>query len=71
MENQITRPRCRRTITDNPVIDAAAKGEGQYTTAQFIICVCGERISFWAITAQLREQTRPVERIHKWFRGRS
>lgn len=71
MENQITCPQCGRTITNDPVIDGAANGEDQYTTAQFIICRCGERISFWAITAQLREQKRPVERIHKWFRGRS
>ncbi len=71
MENQVTCPQCRRTITNHPVIDAAAKGQGPYTTAQFVICVCGERISFWAITAQLREQKRPVETIHKWFRGRT
>jgi hypothetical protein len=58
-------------ITNHPVIDAAAKGAGQYTTAQFVICVCGERISFWAITAQLREQTRPVVNTHKWYRGGS
>ena len=71
MGYQVTCPQCRRTITNHPVIDAAAKRENQYTTMQFVICVCGERISFWAITAQLTAQKRPVETIHKWYRGGS
>jgi len=69
MENQITCPDCRRTISNNPIIDSAAKGEDHALGSEFVICECGERISFWAITAQLREQKKPVERFRNWVRS--
>jgi hypothetical protein len=65
MGNQITCPHCNRTISNNPVIDSAAMGEDKGST--FLICQCGEKITFWAITAQLRDQKKPVARIKKWF----
>jgi hypothetical protein len=37
--------------------------------SEYVICECGERISFWAITAQLRDQKKPVERVLHWFRS--
>jgi hypothetical protein len=70
MENQITCPSCKRTITNNPVVDSAAKGEDHTLGAQYVICECGERISFWAITAQLREQKKPVGKVLQWFHSR-
>ncbi len=69
MENQITCPACKRTIMNNPVIDSAAKGGDQTIGSEYVICECGERISFWAITAQLREQEKPVEKVRNWFRS--
>jgi DNA-directed RNA polymerase subunit RPC12/RpoP len=66
MENQITCPHCGRTISDNPLVESAATGEGQST--DFYVCECGERITFWAATAQLREQKRLSRRISSWFR---
>jgi hypothetical protein len=69
MEYQIICPQCRRTITNNPVVDSAAKGEDHTMGSEYVICECGERISFWAITAQLREQKKPVERVLNWIRG--
>jgi hypothetical protein len=54
MENQITCPHCKRTISNNPVIESAVKGENLGST--FLICECGEKITYWAITAQLRDQ---------------
>lgn len=69
MENQITCPECKRTIANNPIIDAAARGEGHALGSEFVICECGERISFWAITAQLRDQKKPVEKVLNWIRG--
>jgi hypothetical protein len=69
MENQITCPACKRTITNNPVIDSAAKGEDHTMGSEYVICECGERISFWAITAQLREQKKPVGRALNWLRS--
>ena len=69
MENQIICPQCKRTITNNPVVDSAAKGEDDTRSAEYVICECGERISFWAITAQLREQKKPVEKVLNWIRG--
>jgi hypothetical protein len=71
MENQIICPACKRTITNNPVIDAAANGEDQALGSEYVICECGERISFWAITAQLRDQKKPVAKFLNWFHIRS
>jgi hypothetical protein len=71
MENQITCPACKRTITNDPVIDSAAKGEDHHMGSQFVTCLCGERISFWAITAQLRDQKKPVAKVLTWFRNLS
>jgi hypothetical protein len=47
--------------TINPcysIIDDAAKGEGY--AGQSFNCDCGERITYWQITAQLRKQKRLV-----------
>ena len=71
MENQITCPQCKRKISNNPVVDSAAKGENHAMGSEYVICECGERISFWAITAQLRDQKKPGERVLNWFRNSS
>jgi uncharacterized radical SAM superfamily Fe-S cluster-containing enzyme len=67
MENQIQIicPHCKRTQPDSPVIDSAVRGEFHGST--FITCECGETITFWAITAQLRKQNTLGKRIKKWF----
>ena len=67
MENQptITCPHCGKTYTDDPLIAAAVTGEGD--ASQFIMCECGERITFWGITAQLREQNTFSQRLRDWF----
>jgi RNase P subunit RPR2 len=69
MENQIICPHCKKTISNDPVIESAVKGEDRGST--YIICDCGEKITFWAITAQLRDQKKPVARILHWFRSLS
>ena len=69
MENQITCPVCKRTISNNAVVNLAAKGGDHTMGSEYVICECGERISFWAITAQLRDQKKPVERVLHWFRS--
>ena len=66
MENQITCPRCGKTISDSPFVDSAATGEGQ--GSDFYVCECGERITFWSATAQLRDQKKLSTRISNWFR---
>jgi hypothetical protein len=71
MENQITCPNCKRTITNNPIVDSAAKGEDHAMGSEFVVCECGERISFWAITAQLRDQKKPVARLLNWVQSLS
>lgn len=74
MENQITItcPQCGKTYTDDPIITDAITGAGD--AARFIMCECGQRISFWAITAQLREQKKTGLRFCNWvktlFKGR-
>jgi hypothetical protein len=67
MENQIICPHCKRTISNNPVLDSAVNKENLGST--FIICECGERITYWAITAQLREQKTFGRRIQNWLRN--
>jgi hypothetical protein len=67
MKNQITCPQCKNTIANNPIIDDAVKGEGSDT--QSITCDCGERITYWQITAQLRDQKKPGRRIRNWLNG--
>ena len=67
MENQITCPHCQRTITKNLVIDSAANQEGSDT--QFLVCECGERITYWQIMAQLRDQKKADVKIRNWFRS--
>jgi hypothetical protein len=66
MGNEITCPRCGKTISDSSFVDSAETGEGQGT--DFYVCECGERISFWAATAQLRDQKKLSTRISNWFR---
>ena len=65
MENQITCPHCKKIIANNSIIADAAKGKG--SDAQSITCDCGERITYWQITAQLRDQKKPGRRIQNWF----
>jgi len=69
MDNYITCPHCGKTITNNQVIESAVKGENLGST--FLMCDCGEKITYWAITAQLRDQKKPVARIKKWFHSLS
>jgi hypothetical protein len=67
MENQIVCPNCKRKITNKPIIDDAVKGEGSVT--QSIMCDCGERITYWNVTAQLRDQKTLGNKFQNWVRG--
>ena len=64
MENTIVCPQCKKTITESPIVEAAAKGEGDQK--QSVICDCGERITYWQITAQLRDQKTMGWRFKNW-----
>jgi hypothetical protein len=66
MENKIACPKCRRPVLHTAIIDEAIKGEG--SAAQSIICECGERITYWQITAQLRNQKTAGYRFKNWVR---
>ncbi len=67
MENQVVCPKCKRTITHNPTIDAAAKGLS--SSARSITCVCSERITFKQISTQLRDQKTFGWRFKNWIRS--
>lgn len=69
MENHVVCPRCKAKITHNSVIDDAAKGEGADT--QSLRCECGERITYWQATAQLRKQKTLSWRLQNWVRNLS
>ncbi len=69
MEAYIVCPHCKKIISNNPIIDAAVKGGDGGSTS--FNCDCGEKITFWAITAQLRDQKKPLARFQKWLRSLS
>jgi hypothetical protein len=72
METQITQitcPHCGKKIVNNAVVNSAANKENLGST--FVICDCGERITYWAITAQLREQKTLGNRFKNWFHSLS
>jgi hypothetical protein len=64
MENQIVCPHCKKTISNNSIIEEASKGAG--SDRQSIICDCGEKITYWKITAQLRDQKKLGRRFQNW-----
>lgn len=66
MGNKIVCPNCKKTISNNSIIEDAAKGEG--SSAQSITHDCGERITYWQITTQLREQKTFGRRFQNWIR---
>jgi hypothetical protein len=65
MNNYVICPRCNTTITSDPIIDSAAKGE--LHGSEYITCKCGQNITFWDITAQLRNQNTFGLKIKKWW----
>ena len=67
METHITCPHCKKKIENDPIIESAAKGEDKGSTS--IICECGEKITFWAVTAQLRDQKKPIRRFQYWIQN--
>lgn len=69
MENQIVCPNCKKLISNNSIIDEAANGKGSDT--QSIICSCGERITYWNITAQLRDQKTFGMKLQNWVKSLS
>jgi hypothetical protein len=70
MENQVAIicPSCKTTITNHPLIESAVTGKGQ--TSEFLVCECGQKLTFWAITAQLRDQQKFGTKVNNWFKAR-
>jgi len=69
MGNQIVCQNCNRTISNNSIIEDAATSTG--SSAQAIACECGERITYWQISAQLREQKTFGSKLQNWVRSLS
>jgi hypothetical protein len=67
MENQIVCPNCGKTVPNNAMIEDAIKGVGSDT--QSMNCECGERITYWNMTAQLRDQKTIGRRFRNWVRS--
>ncbi|PKN87113.1 MAG: hypothetical protein CVU46_05525 [Chloroflexi bacterium HGW-Chloroflexi-8] len=67
MENHITCPNCKKIISNLPIIQDAANGSG--SDDQSIVCECGERITYWQVTALLREQKSAGNRFKNWIRS--
>jgi len=59
---------CGKVVpADDPLIALARSGKGE--SSQHITCECGEEITFWGITAQLREQNTRWHRFVGWVQG--
>jgi hypothetical protein len=69
MENKITCPNCRTTISNDPIIEDAAMNAGSGT--RMITCECGENIDYWSIRSQLKEQKKLIWKIRSLFRNSS
>lgn len=70
MENPIVLcPGCKKPIVDQKIIEDAVKGEG--ITTRSIVCACGEKITFWQITAQLRDQKTFGWKLRNWIKSLS
>lgn len=68
MEGRIKCKHCGKVVAaDDPLIAAARNGEGE--SSQFITCECGQRISFWDVTAQIRDQNKPLQKIIDWVQS--
>lgn len=67
MENQVVCPKCKKPVTDTALIRDALNGEG--SASQSITCDCGERITYWQITAQLRSHKTNGYRFKNWIRS--
>jgi hypothetical protein len=67
MEYYVICPECKRTIHD-PLIEKAAKEEN--LGSESVTCECGHKISFWAISAQLRKQKTLGFKIISLFQGK-
>jgi RNase P subunit RPR2 len=68
MNIEITCRNCKKIIAINSVIEDAMKGEG--SDRQSVVCEnCGEKISYWQITAQLRDQKKLGWRLRQWFQN--
>lgn len=61
-------PRCGRLVAqDDPLIAQARSGEGD--SSQYIECECGAKVTFWSITAQIREQNTRWYQFKHWVRS--
>jgi RNase P subunit RPR2 len=69
MDIRIVCPKCRKLLMNNTTIEDAIKGDGDNT--QSILCDCGEKITYWQITAQLRDQKTIGRRFQNWFQERT
>ena len=69
MDNRIVCLNCNKLLANNAIIEDAIKGEGDNT--QSIMCDCGEKITYWQITALLRGQKTIGRRFQNWFQTRT
>ncbi len=65
MENYVTCPNCKKRISNHPVIEAAAKEAGK--GSEIILCECGQMLTYWDITAQLRGQKTIFAKLQTWW----
>lgn len=63
---QIICPNCKRTISDNSILDSADVGEGH--NSDFITCECGEKINYLEMKNQLMGQKTIGKRFLSWLR---
>lgn len=67
MANNLVCPNCKRPLLDDVMIDDAVNGQG--STMRAINCECGEKISYWQVSALLREQKTAGYRFKNWVQS--
>jgi hypothetical protein len=74
MEYQTICPHCKKTLSNDSVIDCVGKEAGLIST--FVFCECGEKIPFMTIISQPRDQNSllkgsKIDRINSsWIESR-
>jgi hypothetical protein len=67
MENQIICPYCKKTISNDSVINS--DGKEACLASSFVYCKCGEMVTFSTIIGQLRNQKSLLQETNTDFMG--
>jgi hypothetical protein len=65
MENKLKCPNCNIALPNSPVLEAAVNNSGY--GIDIVMCECGEKLTYWDITDQLKKQKKRSWKIKNWM----